>query len=125
MPGRHVPHGWRATFSTVMNERYKHDRHIIDLMLAHVPKNSEESRATLSPCDASGIAHPQKMSSTVAGSTAACSSAARITRADTSVACTLASAPSFLPFPTADRTAEMITASLILSLLSDCHVRNP
>jgi integrase len=39
---RHVPHGWRATFSTVMNERYKHDRHIIDLMLAHVPKNSVE-----------------------------------------------------------------------------------
>jgi len=39
---RHVPHGWRATFSTVMNERYKHDRHIIDLMLAHVPKNVVE-----------------------------------------------------------------------------------
>jgi hypothetical protein len=39
---RHVPHGWRATFSTVMNERYEHDRHIIDLMLAHVPKNSVE-----------------------------------------------------------------------------------
>jgi integrase len=39
---RHVPHGWRATFSTVMNERYKHDRQIIDLMLAHVPKNSVE-----------------------------------------------------------------------------------
>jgi integrase len=39
---RHVPHGWRATFSTVMNEQYKHDRHIIDLMLAHVPKNSLE-----------------------------------------------------------------------------------
>jgi len=39
---RHVPHGWRATFSTVMNERYKHDRHIIDLMLAHVPKDSVE-----------------------------------------------------------------------------------
>jgi integrase len=39
---RHVPHGWRATFSTVMNERYKQDRHIIDLMLAHVPKNSVE-----------------------------------------------------------------------------------
>ena len=34
--------GWRATFSTVMNERYKHDRHIIDLMLAHVPKNVVE-----------------------------------------------------------------------------------
>jgi hypothetical protein len=25
-----------------MNERYKHDRHIIDLMLAHVPKNVVE-----------------------------------------------------------------------------------
>lgn len=38
--GRHVPHGWRATFSTIMNERAalldRHgDRQIIDLMLAH------------------------------------------------------------------------------------------
>lgn len=39
---RHVPHGWRATFSTVMNERFKHDRHIIDLMLVHVPKDRVE-----------------------------------------------------------------------------------
>jgi integrase len=39
---RHVPHGWRATFSTVMNEQFKHDRHIIDLMLAHVPKDRVE-----------------------------------------------------------------------------------
>jgi integrase len=39
---RHVPHGWRATFSSVMNERFKHDRHIIDLMLAHVPANRVE-----------------------------------------------------------------------------------
>jgi integrase len=36
---RHVPHGWRATFSTIMNERYKGDRDVIELMLAHVPKN--------------------------------------------------------------------------------------
>ena len=38
--GRHVPHGWRATFSTIMNERalaqkQPGDRAIIDLMLAH------------------------------------------------------------------------------------------
>jgi integrase len=38
--GRHVPHGWRATFSTVMNERAVasrrlEDRPIIDGMLAH------------------------------------------------------------------------------------------
>ena len=38
---RHVPHGWRASFSTVMNERAAHagradDRAVIDLMLAHV-----------------------------------------------------------------------------------------
>lgn len=39
---RHVPHGWRATFSTVMNERYPADRHVIDLMLAHVPKDKVE-----------------------------------------------------------------------------------
>ena len=41
--GRHVPHGWRSTFSTVMNERAvkqrRHeDRAIIDGMLAHKPK---------------------------------------------------------------------------------------
>lgn len=40
---RHVPHGWRATFSTVMNERFKHDRFIIDLMLAHSPKDKVEA----------------------------------------------------------------------------------
>jgi integrase len=45
--GRHCPHGWRATFSTVMNERAERadrgsDRAIIDLMLAHVPKNKIE-----------------------------------------------------------------------------------
>src|SRR5476651_399005 len=36
---RHVPHGWRATFSTIMNERYKADHDVIELMLAHVPEN--------------------------------------------------------------------------------------
>ena len=40
---RHVPHGWRSTFSTVMNERYPADRPIIDLMLAHVPKDKVEA----------------------------------------------------------------------------------
>lgn len=45
--GRHVPHGWRAAFSTVMNERAERverpgDRAVIDLMLAHVPPNSVE-----------------------------------------------------------------------------------
>lgn len=39
---KHVPHGWRATFSSVMNERYPADRYAIDLMLAHVPKDKVE-----------------------------------------------------------------------------------
>ncbi|SKB26812.1 tyrosine-type recombinase/integrase [Sphingopyxis flava] len=42
---RHVPHGFRATMSTIMNEapgRQKNDRAIIDLMLAHVPKDKVE-----------------------------------------------------------------------------------
>lgn len=43
---RHVPHGWRATFSTVMNERAMEldrpgDRAVIDLMLAHQPSGVE------------------------------------------------------------------------------------
>ncbi|MFX4086178.1 tyrosine-type recombinase/integrase [Sphingobium yanoikuyae] len=42
--GRHVPHGWRATFSTTMNAlavklKRKDDANIIELMLAHVPEN--------------------------------------------------------------------------------------
>lgn len=41
--GQHVPHGWRATFSTVMNERFRADRHVIDLMLAHVKKDRTEA----------------------------------------------------------------------------------
>lgn len=36
--GRHVPHGWRATFSTVMNEAGPHDRTVIDQALGHVLK---------------------------------------------------------------------------------------
>lgn len=42
--GRQVPHGWRATFSTIMNERFPADRAVIDLMLAHSPKDRIESR---------------------------------------------------------------------------------
>lgn len=45
--GHHVPHGFRAAFSTIMNEWAEregkdHDRKIIDLMLAHVPKEKVE-----------------------------------------------------------------------------------
>ncbi|WP_208695282.1 MULTISPECIES: integrase arm-type DNA-binding domain-containing protein [unclassified Mesorhizobium] len=39
---KHVPHGWRATFSSVMNERFRPDKPVIDLMLAHVPKDKVE-----------------------------------------------------------------------------------
>lgn len=44
--GRHVPHGWRTSFSTIMNERASEldrpaDRAIIDLMLAHKPRGVE------------------------------------------------------------------------------------
>lgn len=45
--GHHVPHGFRAAFSTIMNEwaereGKEHDRRVIDLMLAHVPKEKIE-----------------------------------------------------------------------------------
>lgn len=45
---RHVPHGWRASFSTIMNEWAKRegradDRDIIDLMLAHTPDGKSGS----------------------------------------------------------------------------------
>ena len=42
---RHVPHGCRAAFSTIMNERpgrQDGDRAVVDLMLAHVPKDRVE-----------------------------------------------------------------------------------
>lgn len=46
--GVHVPHGWRAAFSTIMNERaVEHgregDRLAIDLMLAHAPRGASAS----------------------------------------------------------------------------------
>lgn len=46
--GRMVPHGWRAAFSTVMNERAAElerdgDRAIIDMILAHVPPGMSAS----------------------------------------------------------------------------------
>jgi integrase len=43
---RHVPHGFRAAFSTIMNERDEsedNDRAVIELMLAHVPGNKVEA----------------------------------------------------------------------------------
>lgn len=44
--GVHVTHGWRSSFSTIMNELVKErghdaDRAVIDLMLAHVPLGVE------------------------------------------------------------------------------------
>lgn len=54
--GRLVPHGWRSTFSTIMNERAidldrPGDRSIIDLMLAHKPDTVESiyNRAAYMP----------------------------------------------------------------------------
>ncbi|UAJ10689.1 tyrosine-type recombinase/integrase [Glacieibacterium megasporae] len=51
--GRHVPHGWRSSFSTIMNglnermlpgsDRSAVDRHVIDLMLAHTPSGISAS----------------------------------------------------------------------------------
>jgi integrase len=41
--GRHVPHGFRAAFSTIMNERDRRDKDVIDLMLAHVSKDRVEA----------------------------------------------------------------------------------
>ena len=39
----HVPHGWRASFSSIMNETFPQDRAVIDLMLAHSPKDRVEA----------------------------------------------------------------------------------
>ncbi|WP_267348642.1 integrase arm-type DNA-binding domain-containing protein [Sphingomonas sp. GM_Shp_2] len=37
--GRHVPHGWRATFSTAMNRTGNFDAELIERALAHAPKD--------------------------------------------------------------------------------------
>ena len=47
--GRHVTHGWRASFSTIMNEWAERsgspgDRQVIDLILAHVPEGISGSQ---------------------------------------------------------------------------------
>lgn len=54
--GKHVPHGWRASFATIMNERATDggradDRAVIDLMLAHQPGGVEAryNRAAFMP----------------------------------------------------------------------------
>lgn len=39
---RQTAHGWRATFSSVMNEHHPADRGVIDLMLAHIVKDPVE-----------------------------------------------------------------------------------
>ncbi len=41
--GRHVPHGWRATFSTILNESCPAERVTIDRALAHAPKDKVEA----------------------------------------------------------------------------------
>ncbi|BCI65674.1 integrase [Acetobacter aceti NBRC 14818] len=41
--GRQVPHGFRASFSSIMNEHYPQDRAVIDLMLAHSNQNRVEA----------------------------------------------------------------------------------
>lgn len=42
--GRHVPHGWRASFATILNEEMGEEwRAAIDLALAHSPKDRVEA----------------------------------------------------------------------------------
>ncbi len=43
--GRHVPHGWRATFSTIMNETMPQERGAIDQALGHTLKREDGSAA--------------------------------------------------------------------------------
>jgi len=43
LEGKRVPHGWRASFSTIMNELTPANKAIIDLMLAHTAKDKVEA----------------------------------------------------------------------------------
>lgn len=40
--GRHVPHGWRASFSTILNERHPDQRSAIDKALGHAGNGKAE-----------------------------------------------------------------------------------
>jgi integrase len=44
--GRQSAHGFRATFSSIMNERFPADRAVIDLMLAHKPAGVSASEGS-------------------------------------------------------------------------------
>lgn len=39
--GKHVPHGWRSSFSTVMNDLHPNLNRVIEAACAHFPKNTE------------------------------------------------------------------------------------
>jgi len=41
--GRHVPHGWRSSFSTILNEMRPEEAELIDLALAHSRKSKVEA----------------------------------------------------------------------------------
>ena len=41
--GRHVAHGWRATFATLLNDRFPEDRSLIDQALGHVAMGKVEA----------------------------------------------------------------------------------
>ena len=41
--GRHVPHGWRASWSTILNKLRPDQRAAIDLALGHTPKDKVEA----------------------------------------------------------------------------------
>ncbi|MEH3098892.1 tyrosine-type recombinase/integrase [Sphingomonas adhaesiva] len=43
--GRHVPHGWRASFSTILNEEMPDARGVIDRALGHVLKREDGTAA--------------------------------------------------------------------------------
>lgn len=45
LAGRHSPHGWRATFSTILNLRRRQDRDEINRALAHLPDDFDEVEA--------------------------------------------------------------------------------
>lgn len=40
--GQHVPHGFRSSFSSIMNEKRPRDRSVIDMMLAHETRGTIE-----------------------------------------------------------------------------------
>lgn len=56
--GKHVPHGWRACFSTIMNATVRNHRDVIDAMIAHKGKQVSGSEGDYNRLNVTHVREP-------------------------------------------------------------------